>query len=101
ERERLAARGAGRDDEVLAAARRLPRVGLVLVELCDAVRLERAAHLRVEPVRKGRRPRRTRRLLGDVRDLRRLEQVVPDRDSDGHAARVARPAWNLVAPAGV
>ena len=51
ERERLPGRGAGRDDDVLAAPRRLPRLGLVAVERGDAVRDERGCDAWIEIVR--------------------------------------------------
>ena len=62
EREALAARRARRDDDVLAAPHRLPRLRLVDVERADALRDERGRDARVEVVRKGLGPARARRL---------------------------------------
>ncbi len=48
ERERLAGRGSGRDDHVVAGARRRPGLGLVRVQLVDALPCERGVHGGVE-----------------------------------------------------
>ena len=86
ERERLPRRGAGRDDDVLAAARGVPGLALVLVE---RVERERGADARVQVVGQRREPRLARRLAREVRELLALEQVVPTCGLDGHASILA------------
>jgi hypothetical protein len=58
EGQRLAGGSPRRDDQVLAAPRRFPRLGLVREELPDTGRSERVAHPRVEIVRDRRETRR-------------------------------------------
>ena len=79
ERECLARRGPRRDDRVLSAGRRLPRFGLVVVELGDAAPLERCSYGRVQLLRERRRARGARRLGDDVGELFAPEQVIPQR----------------------
>ena len=62
EGERLSGRGARRDDDVLAAAGRLPGLCLVAVEGGDTVRGERGGDARIEVVGKRLEPRLARRL---------------------------------------
>ena len=90
ERERLPGGGPGRDDDVLAALRCLPGLGLVAVERGDAVRDERGGHAWIEVVGKRFGARVPGRLDAGVRDLLALEQVGPARrDLGRHAASVA------------
>ena len=84
ERERLARRGAGRDDDVLAALRRLPGLGLVSVERRDAVRDERGCDAWIEVVRQRLELRLARGLDTRVRDLLALEDVRPARGDRRH-----------------
>src|SRR5204862_1363479 len=74
ERERLPGRGAGRDDDVLAAPRGVPGFALVGVELVDA---ERVPDPRVEVVRQGYGPRPPSRLRREVGELLPFENGVP------------------------
>ena len=105
ERERLAARRAGRDAHVLAALRRLPDVRLVAVEARDAGADQRRLHARVEVARERREDGRARRLaaLEDERAVvaaAACEHVVEGRAhagsrgsaSETSAASTARPA---------
>ena len=90
EGERLSGRGARRDDDVLAAAGRLPGLRLVAVEGGDPVRGERGGDARIEVVGKRLEPRLARRLDPAVRDLLAVEKVGPaGRDLGGHAISVA------------
>src|SRR4029077_4055773 len=89
EGERLPARRAGDDRDVLAALRRRPGVRLVLVELADAEGLESPAFLRGKPVGERGRPRPARGLRDDVRELLTLEDAGPGSSLDRHAASVA------------
>ena len=99
EGERLPARGAGDDGDVLAALRRLPGLELVRVELVDAARLERGADLRREVVGERRRaglPRglacrrgRAPRLRGSRPTAR---SRLPPGEGSGRAVRSRRPA---------
>ena len=84
ERERLPARGARDDRDVLSARGRRPGVRLVLVELLDAARLERSPHLRVQLVGKGRGASLARGLTGDVCELLSFEDPRPRRQLDRH-----------------
>ena len=84
EGERLPRRRAGRDDDVLAALRRLPRLGLVAVERGDPVRDERGGDARIEVVGKRLERRLARRLDSRVRDLLALEQIRPARGERRH-----------------
>ena len=84
ERERLPARGARDDRDVLAARGRRPGLRLVLVELLDAARLERRAHLRVQLVRKRRGASLARGLTCDVCELLAFEDPRPRRQLDRH-----------------
>ena len=84
ERERLPRRGAGRDDDVLAALRGLPGLGLVSVERRDAGRDERGRDARVEVVRQRLELRLARGLDTRVRDLLALEEVRPARGDRRH-----------------
>ena len=69
---------------MLAARGRLPGVRLVLVELLDAARLERRAHLRVQLVREGRGARLARGLAREVGELLSVEDPRPRRQLDRH-----------------
>jgi hypothetical protein len=84
ERERLAGRSAGRDDDVLAAPRCLPRGGLVRVEARDAGVRERFADARVDLVGNCHGARLAGRLLADVRELLAVEQRLPAGPCDAH-----------------
>ena len=84
ERERLPRRGSGRDDDVLAALRGLPGLGLMAVERGDAVRDERRCDARVEVVGERLELRLARRLDARVRDLLALEEVGPARRDGTH-----------------
>ena len=90
ERERLAGRGAGGDDQVLAAGRRVPGRGLMGEELRDAGCGEHVADTRLEVVRDRLEPRGAGGLGGDVGELLAGEQVVPE--VGGDAQRRARIA---------
>ena len=89
EGQRLAARRAGGDGDVLAARGCRPRLGLVLEEARDALALERGHDPLVELRRQRCRRRLPRGLRADVRDLLAREQFVGERDLDGHALSVA------------
>ncbi len=89
ERERLPARGARDDRDVLAARGRCPGLRLVLVELLDAACLERRAHPRVQRVRKGRGASLACGLTCDMCELLAFEDSRPRRQLDRHATRVA------------
>ena len=82
EGEGLAARRARRDDHVLAARRRLPRVRLVRVERVVA---EPLADARVELVRDRREAGRPWRLGAGVGDLLAFEQLRPARRPGRHS----------------
>ena len=86
ERERLARRGAGRHDDVLAAAGGVPRIALVREK--RLVR-QRFADEWMEIVREGRELRLACRLGRDMRELLALHQIVPTRELDGHPAILA------------
>jgi hypothetical protein len=86
EGEALAARGPGRDRNVLSPAGRFPREGLVRVELADAPCLQALAQGRRKIVRKRCTDRVASRLRAEVRELLSLEQIVPLSDADGHEA---------------
>ena len=77
ERERLPRGRAGRDDDVLAAPRGLPRFGLVPEERRDARRDEGGSDARIEVVGKRLERRLARGLDARVRDLLAFEQVGP------------------------
>jgi hypothetical protein len=81
EGERLAGGGSRRDDDVLAALCRVPRLALVHVERVERQRL---ADARVQVVRERREASLPRGLGGEVRDLLAFEQVVPAGELDGH-----------------
>ena len=85
ERERLSRRGAGRDDDVLAAPRRVPRVTLVEVQ---RVERKRVADAWVQVVRQRRKLRLARGLGREVRELLALDEIVPACDACGHASRI-------------
>ena len=91
ERERLAGRGSGRDDDVPTRDRRLVRLSLVLVELGDPAARERVAKLGAQSLGDRRRARRTRRGGRQVRELLALQQLVPKRNG-GHSAIEAVPS---------
>ena len=76
EGERLPRRGSGRDDDVLAALRGLPRLGLVAVERGDAGRDERRGDPWVEVVRERLERRLSSRLDARVRDLLAFEEIA-------------------------
>ena len=77
ERERLAGRGSGGDDHVLARARRRPHLGLVRVQLVDALPCERGVHGGVELRRQRDGTRRPRRLRRQVGELFARKEVIP------------------------
>ena len=90
EGERLPARRAGDDGDVLASRGCIPGVALVLVELGDASGLERSAHACGCSVIRERRGASLARGLGaDVRELLPLEDPGPRRQLDRHRTRVA------------
>ena len=80
ERERLPRGRAGRDDDVLAALRRLPRLGLVSEERRDAGRDERGGDARIEVVRK--------------RLERRLARGLEPPSTRSPRPRAGRPSWS-------
>src|SRR6266545_2376463 len=86
EGKRLARRGAGGEDQVLAALGRVPGLALVRVQRIERQRL---AQSQVELVGKRRRSRVRRRNGREVRKLLTLEQIVPERSAEGHFAMVA------------
>ena len=77
EREALAARGAGRDDQVPAGPRRLPRLGLVAPERRDPEPDERGGDTRIEVVRKRLGAPHARRLRTEVGEFLALEDLQP------------------------
>ena len=92
ERERLPARRPRRDDQVLAAGRRLPGLRLVGVERVDPLGGERVADARVELVRQRRGSRLACRLGPEVRELLALRAGRPRAATlVGHATMVALP----------
>src|SRR5262249_23624714 len=90
ERERLAARRAGGDDQMLAAVSGLGGLGLMAVERGDALRDERALYARVEVVRERLGNRSPRRLAAEVCDLLPGKQIVPGRALDRQTSRSRR-----------
>ena len=76
EREGLPRRRPGRDDDVLAAGHRLPRLGLVRVEAGDAPALERLRERGVQRVRQRLGPPRAAGLDAAMDDLRAREQLL-------------------------
>ena len=76
ERERLAARGAGGDDEVLPAPGRVPCLALVREERVEG---QSVTNERVKVVGQRRRASVACRLSRHVRELVALQQVVPER----------------------
>ena len=76
EGQRLAARRAGRDGDVLAAPGCRPRLGLVLEEARDPLAPERGHDSLVELARQRCRRRLPRRLGAEIRDLLAGEQLV-------------------------
>ena len=91
ERERLPGGRAGRDDDVLAAPRRLPGLRLVAVERGDAGPDERGGDARIEVVGQRLELRLARRLDAAVRDLLALEEIRPARCDVGRHAPVSQP----------
>ncbi len=90
ESEGLSGRRSRRDDDVLAAARSLPCLGLVDEEAGDSGCDERGGHARIEVVGQRLDPRSARRFEPAVGDLLALEQVCPcRRDLGRHAPSVA------------
>ena len=77
EREALAARGPGRDDQVAAGACRFPRLGLVPPEGSDPEPDERRGDARVEVVRKRLRAPCPSRLRAEVGELLALQDLQP------------------------
>ena len=77
EGERLPRCGAGRDDDVLAACGRLPRLALLRVEAVDAARGEGGCDARVEAGGERLEAGVARRLGGAEGELLAEEQVVP------------------------
>ena len=92
EREGLAARRAGGDDEVLPSLRRLPRRRLVCVEGLDSLRVERFANPRMEVVRQRREPGLASRFGAQIGELLAGEQIVPLGNARGHQPMVALPS---------
>ncbi len=78
EGERLPARGAGGDDQVLAAGGRLPRLRLVGVEAVDPLSRERLAHARVQLLGQRGRASFPGRLEDEVGELLALQQLGGD-----------------------
>jgi hypothetical protein len=97
ERERLPGRGAGRDDQVLAARRRLPRARLVDVEFVDSDRL---ADARVELGRERRGAGGARGLDGEMRELLALEQRDPGCELNLYVSGFALSVCGSVSPWG-
>jgi hypothetical protein len=86
ERERLAGRGARRDDQVLPAGSGLPGLGLMGEELRDPGRGESVADAGLEVVRKRFKPSDASGLRCEMRELLAGEQVVPFGDIDSYVA---------------
>ena len=95
EGERLAGRGAGRHEHVLAAPRGVPRLALVRVEPRHADRL---ADARIEVRGQVGEARLARRLDGEVRELLAGEQALPAQDVDGHASSLPVAAAVVASP---
>ena len=91
ERERLPRRRSRRDDDVLAAAGRLPRPRLVLVQLDDSPAPERLPDRLVQPLRERLRASPACRLRPEIRDLFAGEKVVPDGNRHTGHANVRAP----------
>ena len=91
EGQRLAARGPGGDDEVLAPLGRVEGFRLVAVEAVEAEACERVEDAGMQPVRNGDDVGPPGRDLGAVRELLALEELVPGHDRHrGDASLIAR-----------